>query len=278
MESCCTVQCDLPLDSSYWNAQWEQGAIGWDIGYASPPLVDMIHTIANKNSKILIPGCGSAYEAEYLVSQGFTDITLIDIAPEACELLRKKFQNQPSIHVLCEDFFQLRGSYDVILEQTFFCALPPYMRVHYAYQMYQLLADNGRLEGLLFDKEFDIQGPPFGGSMTEYQNLFSILFEIEYMERSSNSIAPRKDSELIFSLRKHPQYTVQLYTIQGVTCSGCKKEIEQKIMELSGVQKALMSSHFQELLIVSSETIPIETLRNTLSYEPKYQIGLIDTV
>ena len=75
------VSCDKPLDQAYWDAQYKAKATGWDLGQVSPPLQDYIDTLENKNSSILIPGCGNTYEAEYLLQKGFTNITVIDIAP-----------------------------------------------------------------------------------------------------------------------------------------------------------------------------------------------------
>src|SRR5690606_7045253 len=82
---------------------------GWDIGYPSPAITKYMDGIADKNTAILIPGCGNAYEAEYLIQQGFTNITLIDIAPLAVENLKKKFEGQSAISILCEDFFEHKG-------------------------------------------------------------------------------------------------------------------------------------------------------------------------
>lgn len=70
-EGCCVIACERPLDAQYWDAQWKSNTIGWDLGVPAPPLVAFIDTIENKEAKILIPGCGNAYEAEYLVSKGF---------------------------------------------------------------------------------------------------------------------------------------------------------------------------------------------------------------
>jgi hypothetical protein len=46
----------------------------------------------------------TAYEAEYLLEQGFTNITIIDIAPTSCRF-KKKFKNNPNIQIVLGDFF-----------------------------------------------------------------------------------------------------------------------------------------------------------------------------
>jgi hypothetical protein len=78
-EKCCVVTCDLPLDQTYWNNQYQANATGWDLGQVSPPIKTYIDTIENKEVKILIPGCGNAYEAEYLIQQGLHILTEVHL-------------------------------------------------------------------------------------------------------------------------------------------------------------------------------------------------------
>ena len=96
------------------------------------------------------------------------------------------------------DFFTLNTTFDLILEQTFFCALPPEMRTQYVEKMASLLNPKGKLAGLLFDFPLTTEGPPFGGSATEYLNLFSDKFTIKTLEKAHNSIKPRQNKELFF--------------------------------------------------------------------------------
>jgi SAM-dependent methyltransferase len=198
---CCVTQCDKPLDKDYWQAQWEAGQTGWDIGFPAPAIAAFADSWPEKNASVLIPGCGNAYEAEYLLNTGFTNVTLLDIAPAATERLMKKFENKPQIRILCEDFFLHQGSYDLIIEQTFFCALPPSRRKDYAQKMAELLKPQGVLAGLLFDKQFEQPGPPFGGCPCEYKPIFNPFFNIVKMEPCPNSIEPRKNSEVFFIMK-----------------------------------------------------------------------------
>lgn len=190
------------LDANYWNTRWQNAETGWDIGYASPAITKFVDGIKDKNIAILIPGCGNAYEADYLIEHGFTNITLIDFAPKAVEHLQEKFDNNPSIKIICGDFFEHEGSYDLILEQTFFCALPPNRRKDYAEKMHELLNDNGSLVGVLFDRDFGNPTPPFGGNKAEYLAIFEPYFTIDKIETCYNSIPPRAGTELFISLKK----------------------------------------------------------------------------
>lgn len=199
METCCVVQCDLELGENYWNNQYVAGKTGWDLGMASPALVNYINTLPNKNARILIPGCGNAYEAQYLLDQGFTNVTLIDIAPALVEQLQKNYAGNSNIQVVLGDFFEFEAQFDVIIEQTFFCAIQPYMRSEYVKQMRKLLSPEGELAGLLFDTRFDFDGPPFGGCKCEYKPIFDEGgLRVDEMEITPNSATPRAGTELFF--------------------------------------------------------------------------------
>jgi methyl halide transferase len=160
-----------------------------------------IETLEGKNTSILIPGSGYSHEAEYLLQKGFTNITVIDIAPSLVERLQKKFKNNPNLKIILGDFFEHQGEYDLIIEQTFFCALPTTMREKYVLKMHQLLSNKGKLIGLLFNKTFEF-GPPFGGSQSEYEQLFKNHFEFLKMDRCQNSVKPRDNSELFIAFQK----------------------------------------------------------------------------
>ena len=190
------------ITSKYWNDRYLQGQTGWDIHQVSPPLQAYFDQLPRKNDAILIPGCGNSYEAEYLLKQGFTDITLLDISPALTDNLRKKFQPlPPALQLITADFFDHEGQYDLIIEQTFFCALDPAQRPAYVEKTYNLLRRGGRLAGLLFDRDF-VGGPPYGGHKEEYQQLLEKRFRIKTLTPCYNSIKPRAGTELFLIAEK----------------------------------------------------------------------------
>jgi len=130
------------LDATYWNLQYQQQLTGWDMGSVSPPLKAYLDQLKDKSIHILIPGCGYAHEADYLLQLGFLNITLMDVSLEACKTLEEKFKNQTAIKILNTNFFEHQGQYDLILEQTFFCALDPKNRTLYPQKMKNLLTKN----------------------------------------------------------------------------------------------------------------------------------------
>jgi len=192
----------MELDKDFWNTRYAENQTGWDVGAPTTPLKEFIDTLEDKSIRILIPGCGNAYEAEYLHEQGFGNVSVIDIAPLALEGFKKRAPHFPADHLFCGDFFEHEGQYDLILEQTFFCALDPKLRSDYAQKMHELLAPNGKLAGVLFCFELTAEGPPFGGSAKEYEGYFGGLFRIEQMSPCMNSIAPRLGRELWVELER----------------------------------------------------------------------------
>lgn len=190
----------LQLDDNFWSERYQHHQTGWDIGFASGPLVQYIDQLTQKDARILIPGCGNAYEADYLLQKGFSNVTLLDISHTLVAHLQKHFKGK-SIDIVHADFFDHSGEYDIILEQTFFCALDPELRETYAQKMLQLLVPAGTLAGVLFNKSFT-GGPPFGGSKDAYHQLFSKYFKIKTLETCYNSIIPRKNSEIFIILNR----------------------------------------------------------------------------
>lgn len=189
------------MEKSFWDSRWQQQLTGWDLGEVSPPLKSYIDKLENKALKILIPGCGNAYEAEYLWQNGFHNTYIVEISELAVKSFLKRYPVFPENQIFIQDFFELKGQYDLIIEQTFFCAINPQMRKAYTEKMYELLKPGGKLAGLLFNRDFE-GGPPFGGSKEEYEKLFSTKFEINTLINAVNSVKPRENSELFFEFTK----------------------------------------------------------------------------
>jgi len=190
------------IDKNFWEKRWENNETGWDAGTITAPLKAYFDQLKDKNIKILIPGCGNAHEAEYLFEQGFKNTYIIDIAPQALESFSKRVPHFPKENLICDDFFNHQNQYDLIVEQTFFCALDPTLRDNYIKKMNELLKLNGKLVGLLFNIPLNTTHPPFGGNKEEYQKQFSPFFKFKHFENCYNSIKPRENNELFVVFEK----------------------------------------------------------------------------
>ncbi|SET00751.1 Thiopurine S-methyltransferase (TPMT) [Hymenobacter actinosclerus] len=194
-----------PLDTTYWQQRYEIGQTGWDTGAITPPLRDYFNQLGLPDSRrILIPGAGRGYEAEYLHRAGWPNVLVADLAPAALEALQTRVPGFPAAHLLLADFFALAPTppFDLIVEQTFFCALDPTLRPAYARQCARLLRPGGTLMGLLFDTEFSQPGPPFGGSRAEYRAYFEPYFDFVHFDTATNSLPPRQGRELFICLKR----------------------------------------------------------------------------
>ena len=191
----------MMLNKEYWENRYLNQDTGWDTGCITPPLKNYINQLTNKNQKILIPGAGNGYEFDYLIENSFNNTFVIDISPTPISTLHSKHPNHKN-QILLGDFFEHHEKYDLILEQTFFCAISPNLRKDYAKKMHDLLRPKGKIVGLFFDFPLIEEGPPFGGSVQEYIAHFSELFEIKTLEKAHNSIKPRSGRELFFIFEK----------------------------------------------------------------------------
>lgn len=192
----------LKLDEDFWTSRYQNKSTGWDIGYSSPALYQYLCQLHNKAINVLVPGGGNAYEVAAGWLMGFKNVHLLDISLSPILNFLKRNPTFPASQVHHENFFRHVGSYDLILEQTFFCALAPELRSDYAQKMSELLKPKGRLVGVLFDREFTTEGPPFGGNKEEYRRYFEPYFELEKFEPCINSIPERMGSEIFINLKK----------------------------------------------------------------------------
>ena len=192
----------VKFSASYWDELYRKGHLRWDIGYVSAPLKAYFNQLNDKSLHILIPGAGNAYEAEYLFKKGFTKTCMLDFSSESILSFKKRFPDFPERNIIVENFFNHNKQYDLIVEQTFFSSILINQREVYAAKMHQLLNPGGKLVGLLFNHEFGIDEPPFGGTIEEYKALFDPFFMINKMEIAHNSIKPRAGRELFINLQK----------------------------------------------------------------------------
>ena len=188
------------LSANYWNKRYVNSQNGWDLGAISLPIKEYIDQLTDTSISILIPGCGNGYEGEYLIEKGFQNVYLLDFAEEPLLNFKNNNPNFPFENLINEDFFEHQGNYDLIIEQTLFCAIDPKLRMNYAKKISELLNPKGKLIGLLFNREFQ-SGPPFGGSKNEYLTYFTPYFKNVKMEDCYNSIEPRKGTELFINIQ-----------------------------------------------------------------------------
>lgn len=194
----------MPDSSEYWNQRYVDGNIPWDLGYPSPALMDYVIQNTEQSARILIPGGGHSPELAALWDLNYQNVYTCDWSESALEFAQKQNPTIPSDRFILGNFFELEGSYDLILEQTFFCAIPPAMRIAYAAACARLLkARSGRLAGVFFHREFEEAGPPFGGFEEDYLEILGSHLTLIRSEMNKKAIKPRQGTELFMEWKSN---------------------------------------------------------------------------
>lgn len=190
------------FSAEYWNQHYLENKAGWDIGNISRPIKEYIDQLTDKSIQILVPGAGNAYEVEYLYNEGFSNTYLLDFSEQSIRNFQKRCPDFPEENIIKDDFFTHKGTYNLIIEQTFFSSIPIQKRKLYVEKINALLKVEGKLVGLLFNHQFNFTGPPYGGTYDEYHKLFADFFTIDMLDIAYNSIKPRREREFFVQIRK----------------------------------------------------------------------------
>ena len=188
-----------------WQRHYDENDLGWDLGQVAPPFMNLLESNVIIPGKTLIPGCGRGHEVVYLAEKGF-DVTAVDYSMGAVDYLRQVVQQRElDSKILHNDFFELNsthdGIYDLLIEQTFFCAISPNERTLYVGTVARVLKSGGMLAGLFYNTGQE-GGPPFNTTEEDIIKHFSELFEIRDLAKAKNSAKQRKDKELLAILIK----------------------------------------------------------------------------
>ena len=171
---------DKPLDQQpespeFWDKRFGARTMAWDAGGVPADLMGFAATVPGI-PKVLIPGCGSAWEARWLLEKGWK-VTALDFSTEAIRAARDVLG--PHGHCLLHgDFFCFEAGegYDIIYERAFKCALPRKLWPDYAARCAHLLPKGGLLAGFFFFRD-EPKGPPFGTSPEALKDLLSPYFD-----------------------------------------------------------------------------------------------------
>lgn len=152
-----------------------------------------------------MPGCGRGHEVIYLAENGF-EVTAVDYSSGAVNHLKSTVQERKlKCKVLHMDFFGIdsahNGVYDLLIEQTFFCAISPEQRPSYVSTVARALKQGGMLAGLFYHTGEE-GGPPFNTTREDILKHFSDSFEIQQLSKSEDSAEQRKNKEWLVILVK----------------------------------------------------------------------------
>ena len=188
-----------------WQRHYDEGDLGWDLGQVAPPFIKLYESNTIVPGKTLVPGCGRGHEVIYLAENGF-EVTAVDYSSGAVNHLNSTVQEHKlKCKVLHMDFFGIdsahNGIYDLLIEQTFFCAISPERRPSYVSTVARVLKQGGMLAGLFYHTGEE-GGPPFNTTREDILKHFSGSFEIQQLSKSEDSAEQRKNKEWLVILVK----------------------------------------------------------------------------
>lgn len=175
-----------PRDPAFWNERFEQGFTPWDQAGVLPAFEAF--AARHPGEAVVIPGCGSAWEALWLAQHG-RQVRAIDFSPAAVATARAQLGPQYA-HVVEEaDFFAWPPPFTPgwVYERAFLCALPRDFWARYAARMADILPEGGLLAGFFFIGATP-KGPPFGIDRAELEALLEPNFTLVEDEPVSGSI------------------------------------------------------------------------------------------
>lgn len=194
----------LSLGPMFWSDIYKQNRAGWDLDQPAPALIDMLPRLKLPKSKILVLGCGYGHDAAFLAQHGHI-VTALDYSKEAIEGARQKYGHIGNLHFVELDLFKIphswNESYDLIFEQTCYCAVAPSQRNDLVALWKRLLHSQGQLMGIFFANE-KREGPPFGGSEWEIRERLKNHFQFLFWGRWHTSVPSRHGKELFVYAQK----------------------------------------------------------------------------
>ena len=166
----------------------------WDAGGVPQELAKYL-VGASGGGRVLIPGCGAAYEVAAFHEAGY-EVIAIDFSPAAVSAAARALGPLQRT-VRLGDFFQYEFGitrFDIIYERAFLCSLPRRSRPGYCARVSELLRPGGLLIGFFF---YDTSegGPPFGLGQGELDDLLKGRFVMAAEEQPCSSVPVFADRE-----------------------------------------------------------------------------------
>ena len=165
-----------PATPAFWDVRFRQKHTPWDAGSTPPDLSRYL--IQNPGGgRVLIPGCGSAYEVRSFLENGY-EVIAIDFSRAAVEMATAELGPLRTTVVLGDFFTHNFGPtlFDVIYERAFLASLPRRMWDDFAARILELVRPGGRLIGFFVYGEQQ-GGPPFCLKSGELALLLGNRFE-----------------------------------------------------------------------------------------------------
>jgi SAM-dependent methyltransferase len=177
--------------SEYWtNKYLATENPGWNLNGPAEAFKDMLPRLKLPKSRILVLGCGEGHDAAFFAKAGHV-VTGVDFSAEAIARGQKKYAQVDGLSFVHSNIFDLPSdwnhSFDIVIEHTCFCAIPPDQRDELVRLYRRMLHEEGQLMGVFFAME-KRHGPPYGSTEWELRKRTEAHFQYLFWGRLRNSI------------------------------------------------------------------------------------------
>ncbi len=189
----------------YWADVYKtEGNPKWNLDEPAEAFKDMLHRIKLPKSRILVLGGGEGHDAALFAEAGHL-VTVVDFSKEAIKRGKEKYAHLENLHFHEENIFQLpqewNYSFDIVIEHTCFCAIPPDQRNDIVRLWRRMLHEEGQLMAVFFAME-KRPGPPYGATEWELRKRLQNYFHFLFWGRWRQSIPQRQGRELFVLAKK----------------------------------------------------------------------------
>ena len=191
-------------DPDWWTDVYKKEVTpGWDLKAPHPALVDTFPRMKQPRSRIMVLGSGEGHDAAYFAEIGHI-VTAVDFSEEAIKRAKSNYGSFP-INFMHSSAFTVPKNYDknvdIMIEHTFFCAIPPEKRHQLVQTWNRCLVYGGLLMAVFFVTEKRV-GPPYGASEWEIRERLKKDYTILFWGRWRQSPARRQGRELFVLAQK----------------------------------------------------------------------------
>ena len=195
------------MDRKFWQGVYDAGDTRFDLKGPSAPLLDWLDANAPRPGSAIVPGCGFGHDVLELARRGW-DALGVDLAETPVAVGRAsaaKAGLSDKATFLEADVLALDhpAAYDLLFEQTCYCAIEPHRRDDYARFAARVVKPGGTLVFVVFPVDGRSGGPPFNIGVDEVKLRFAAAFDLVRMGPPLRpSSVGRAGKELFAELRR----------------------------------------------------------------------------
>jgi len=192
------------MQHEFWHQRWQENQIGFHQQEINPYLQrHWAELEVPPMGRVFVPLCGKSNDMLWFVSMGYR-VVAVELSRLAVESFFSENGLNPityrqgdfwiyeidGLQIYCGDFFTLNpdliGPIDAVYDRASLVALPPDMRIEYAFKLSSLLSPSVKVLLIAFDyHQHEMPGPPFSVQEHEIEQLFHFWCEINLLSEEN---------------------------------------------------------------------------------------------